>query len=503
MKKQVINNYRIGFCFLFVLYAFLPNSVYAQWSFTATLIQLENCYGQNISVSIPSSHPTKAACESERRRMLNKGVFLLAGCRVRYQCTACTGSDVATSQQTAQQGKITIGKNEAFRAPNQGQATQNEIDSERQKRESLGFTDVSNNLTEDKEFNKTYQDKLTIHSGPIISPGAIVKKEKAPSLPEVATAKRRKIAEARDQIIWALEELKQIEKFCASSLDCGYYQERKEKAEQILKKATDKLLELKRSELIEKRNEYIQELELEKYKQQLPDYQNKFYKENIQKAIDYLNGKIGEIDRELLGLERSINNMKKNIAKSIDDRNSRMSYAEKQCEIAHEMIERGDKTGGIALLNKYAPIVAAESAYKNVSAFVADKTDALKEEIDIVKDMITGKYEDDPNVKKYQALTISNIYGAASAVTPDGPSQLLTIMSDAGKQFANNGSVSQSALVYNSGKSIIVGQIVNLSPVVSHAKQITEIGSETNEFFENLPKWHDAVSTAKSMDSNK
>jgi hypothetical protein len=491
--------------------------------------------GVNYS-NVQGGYPTKSACEAAAGAMKGNpcsggGASELTGNRiilVGVNDGYCRGSDlpVANTNGTNSPNSNIMGTDlgNPFFTPNQARTVQEWMDEHLQKMQALGV--ASDNaflfpMSDNREYDRVYNDNAVAYLGKSGSPVY-----KHPDQLKVNMGIQGTIPPKEDdgkrymqmykyerQISIALEELKQIEKFCASPLlDCEYYRERKEKAEQSLKEATAKILEMKSSELREEISRYTQELE--KYAQQLSICQTEFCKESTQKSIDYLNGKIEETEKKLKGLEKSMDNEEKSIKNRIDERNSLMSHAEKQCEIALEMIEMGDKTAGMALWARYAPIVASENMYKKGSEIAKDAADAVKDGIGTLKDMRTGKYENDPEVRKYHGLTYASLYGTASNA-PGPQSKFLGMLSDAIEQKVNHGSVNPTELVSNVAKGAVqdaaLGQVAghiekkifDNIPIVSAAISLLSAAKDGTGFVKNVGMWYNAVEDARNSDPNK
>ena len=407
----------------FILCVLLPNSLYAQWSFTATLTYSGKCYvtGYLPSYSFPvSGIPTKAECES-LRSMISAIQAGYDGCKVSYRCTSCTGSDIATSQQMTP-GIVAINgtaSGQAFFLPNQAQSIQSWIDDVQQKIQVFGDNSMSNNSipsTGNKEFDKAYQDEVVAYIGKSRSPIFIdphqmtVKISETPSLPTFDADKRMKIAGVEHQMNLELEELNKIERlkesFCKTSpSDCEYYQKKWDEVNGRLEETKAELKGLKQNEYNTELDNYKQELE--KYKQQQSE-QNEFWGAQTQKQIDYLNEQIVRVTDKLNGIDTEIAE-KENYIK---EKNSQMSWADKTEEIANERLKKiGEQRDELHVkfknkeisANEYrvmsdalstqektamADIVAAKTARTSTNAYeyVKENQDAIKSKtIDVVE----------------------------------------------------------------------------------------------------------------------
>ena len=484
----------------------MSQSAYGQWGFTATLSYSGSCAGYGTSYSFPiSGLSTKSQCESIRNMLLDIRVSV-DGCSVYYRCTSCTGSDIASFQS----GSVSIVGTEtgtAYFSPNQYQSSEDWINDIWLKQQALDLHNASDNdftflSSDNAEFDKTYQN---LANGVTIDPDSKVKIFDQPSFDySINTEKFMQIDRYEQQMESILEELNQIERFCAaSSSGCEYYQKRKNELEQELKYTTDELIKIKEEDYESELKKYDQEKEM--YSQQLSDCKNAFCRNDIQKALDNVNAKISDISNDIENLTK--NGLKDEITKieqNIDEKIANMSDAEKKCEIAYKMIESGNEAEGNRLLETYAPIVATEDAYKEVSSFVVEKVDIAKEGIGTTIDMVTGKYDYDESVEKYQTLVISDIYKIASTTSVPG-STFMGMLGDAARQNIETGSINTetvTGVVLKQGIKTAINKSP-YEPVISVLKKginVGKAGISASNFIEDVGNLYIVTSVARESE---
>jgi hypothetical protein len=214
---------------------------------------------------------------------------------------------------------------------------------------------------------------------PVIAPGATVIVNKAPVAPEIDETNidtGMRSQSTRNKIEESLKEIAKMDRFLNSGqLKSDDYQKRKEKAEQELKNAKDELIKQKKQE--------SQKI-IEKYRQELDRYQkerincgdNKFCQNSIDQAIRETQEKIDKQSR--VGFNYEIDAFADGRKNEIQQEESQRSDADKQCEIAYELIENGEVERGNKILDVYAPIYSAEQGAKYVGEAVGNVTEQLK-----------------------------------------------------------------------------------------------------------------------------
>ena len=405
-------------CFVF------SSTVYAQWSFT---IQSFSWSGQCAGVMPPYPIGYKAGpftnkneCESVRQSFAISSSY--GGCTVTINCSTCTGSDITTPNRDSNQsspGSLNINgtsQGSAFFSSSPSKETIDWMNNVTQKHQSLGISNnVSNFIpaTGNKDFDVMYgnlikdagkNEEFTVlpkgsgSSGVVLddTKGLTVKDPQrglpvAPELDSKILKIHMQINDTERLMQNLLEELSRMQRFCNSPYlnddgNCSYYQEKIEKAEQKLQEVKDKLIELKSKEYQSEIDKY--NIEIKHYEEEKDKCQLVTCVEDIDRTIAEINERKNNASEKIEKVQIEINNMNSYAENDI-------SYAEQQCEIATEMIKRGNVVAGNELLDKYAPIVAVESASKVVKEGMSDRyvrtttVDAMVDNANFGADMVS------------------------------------------------------------------------------------------------------------------
>jgi hypothetical protein len=172
MQKRFLKTILVGVCFVVI-----SQSLSAQWGFTPTLKTSGKCWdaesqkyinqmNAGLSSIFTRVFPTKADCEMIRQLFLNTNRSF-EGCRIYYTCTACTGTDMATSNGQSTTGYLNfngINQGSAIFSSNPGNTNIDWIDQANTRTQALGLRNENNNsvtpTTKDKDFNEYYADSF-------------------------------------------------------------------------------------------------------------------------------------------------------------------------------------------------------------------------------------------------------------------------------------------------------------------------------------------------------
>ena len=252
-------------------------------------------------------------------------------------------------------------------------------------------------------------------------------------------------------------ELDRLEMFC--------------KHPQYLKCDSVRINELKQ----ERENEFnkLEELLKERYTEELnnerkklgeanENYRNctdEFCRTAMQKEIDRLEQKIK--DHEDID-KRVQTDIDREILKQIE---TSKSYAEEMCDVAMEMIATGNKSGGQALLDKYAPVVAAQSAY-----------DFTKDNVNMMKDIVENFKDYYSNAEVYKALQEMGVYVVSTLGSTLIPisSPFWAVYSEAANQSINGEKINVKDAVKATGTNMAIDQAIDQIPSVGTIKTAGE-----------------------------
>ena len=342
----------------FLLFFCSLSSLNGQWGFTAQDRLTGSC--DNYYLLFPQPIPiygfaTKQQCESVRQFFVNYRITY-DRCVVYVSCTPCTGSDIAIPQYGTP-GSISIDGPASGRSTfslGYAQSVHDWMDEVHQKMQAFRYGDGANifSTSGNTSYEKTYAN--LVHELPKYE--RVNMPEWQAFLPERPNMGRmERESELRRQMERLLKEINQIDRFCASqNLNCMDYQEKKRELERQLNDTKNELKELSKGGYDEKIEQYRREIA--QYEKYLSECQNKICENAMRKGLSAATVQLAEAEASSKAESNRIDNF--------TYREPEMSYAQKQCEIAYEMKERGDKIGGQRLLDMYTPIVAIENGAK-------------------------------------------------------------------------------------------------------------------------------------------
>ncbi len=519
-------------------FALVSQSGYGQWKFEIYESVLDDGkpFGLGLVVAYVGFFSTKTECEAERakRKMATKGSMI----------SPCFGSDLIQNNQgtSSNGGGLNLygpGQGKAYNSTNPSTATQDWIDNEilrQQLQNNLNNPATGSGFSTAKTGDKGFDDewlrrggtefkmvykKTGKKTGKAIEIGGlnVNNGQEYTSLEDYNSPFTNpffnKTNEIKQQMRELIEEREQLERFCESPyLNCSDYQQRMSEIDNLLNETKGELSnglgEYHKTELAK------QQQELEKREKNKSECKDIFCERAQEKAIKETEEKISEIEKKLEGVENEVNrieNIMEKTASNISDLGKRDEIADEKFRKINEQSDNGEILKVQASFMRQEvynekTAIAVERGATNVYNYSKDFVQEVKETLVVIKDMALGTYSDNPDVRNAEMRTISSTYGVLSALTPDGPSQIFGILSDGGKQLANNGSVSSSTLVKNSVAGTMKDKVIektlgDYAPIYSKASKMGNITKESIDGAGSAIDWYKAVANERQNNTTK